>query len=67
MEASGDKDKRRLSVKVCQTGRICSRRGGAQVIIDLFFKIENGICNAIIRQISNCYKVVTNTGGGYHE
>ena len=35
--------------------------------IDLFFKIENGIENAIINQSSDCYKVVTNIGGGYHE
>ncbi len=34
--------------------------------INLFFKIENGIDDAIIRQLSDCYKVVTNIGGGYH-
>ena len=66
MESAGDQDKRRLSLKVLQTGAICSRRGGAQVRINLFFKIENGTCNAIIRQLSDCHKVVTNIGGGYH-
>lgn len=35
--------------------------------INQFFKIENGIENAIISQSSYCYKVVTNIGGGYHE
>ncbi len=34
--------------------------------INLFFKIENVIGDAIISQSSNCYKVVTNIGSGYH-
>ena len=34
--------------------------------INLFFKIENVIGNAIISQSSDCYKVVTNIGSGYH-
>ncbi len=36
------------------------------MIIDLFLKIENGIVNTIIRQLSDCYKIVTNIGGVYH-
>lgn len=35
--------------------------------MNLFFKIENGIDDAIISQLSDCYKVVTNIGGDYHE
>ena len=66
MDSAGDQDKRRLSLKVFQTGPVSSRRGGAKVRINLFFKIENGIDNAIIRQLSDCYKVVTNIGGGNH-
>ena len=66
MEPSGDQDKRRLSLAVLQAGPVSGRRGGTQVIINLFFKIENGIDNAIIRQLLDCYKVVTNTGGDYH-
>ena len=66
MESAGDQDKRGLSFEVLQTGPVSSRRGGAQVRIYLFFKIENGICHAIIRQLSDCHKVVTNIRGGYH-
>ena len=66
MESARDQDKRRLSLEVLQTGPVSSRRGGAQVRINLFFKIENGIDDAIIRQLSDCYKVVTNIGGDYH-
>ena len=35
-------------------------------MINLFFKIENGIDDVIIRQLSDCHKVVTNIGGVYH-
>ena len=67
MESAGDQDKRRLSLEVLQTGSVSSRRGGAQVRINSFFKIENGTCHAIIRQLLDCYKVVTSIGGGCHE
>ncbi len=67
MESAGDQDKRRLSLEVLQTGPVSSRRGSAQVRINLFFKIENGIDNAIIKQLSDCHKVVTKIGSSYHE
>ena len=34
--------------------------------INLFFKIENVIGDAIISQSPDCYKVVTNIGSDYH-
>jgi len=35
--------------------------------INLFFKIENVIDNAIISRSLDCYKVVTNIEGDHHE
>ena len=35
--------------------------------INLFFKIENVIDNAIISQSADCYNVVTNIGSDHHE